>query len=300
MKYLNKKTIMLSMFGVILLGLNGCDKEGIVSGDTLIGTETVTVTAVTTVTPTTRSDTPKSCLDLAGYGTITLSNGQVWLDRNLGASVVAADINDSEAFGDYYQWGRGIDGHEKIGSSTTATMATTYLPNVGSSWDGSFILTSMPESELKDWTSDDEEGEERSLAWKTPQDDNFDNTLNQVCPCGYIVPTLEDFKKFVPEDGNGTQVISDLKFVVSGYRDGIDGSWRNIEDIEDNMEFGLYFTRDHEQNHSTYVILQHDEDYDEFRDVTTLHNFGFSVRCILATTSVESSEETPSEDDYPI
>lgn len=38
--------------------------------------------------------------------------GRVWKDRNLGASRVATSVNDVEASGDLYQWGRATDGHE--------------------------------------------------------------------------------------------------------------------------------------------------------------------------------------------
>jgi hypothetical protein len=34
----------------------------------------------------------------------------VWLDRNLGATQVATKVDDSAAYGDYYQWGRAKDG----------------------------------------------------------------------------------------------------------------------------------------------------------------------------------------------
>ena len=53
-------------------------------------------------------------------GTVTSTTGQVWMDRNLGASRVATSSTDSAAYGDLYQWGRGTDGHEKRTSSTTS------------------------------------------------------------------------------------------------------------------------------------------------------------------------------------
>lgn len=40
---------------------------------------------------------------------------RVWLDRNLGAKKVCADIKDSNCFGNLYQWGRDIEGEESIG-----------------------------------------------------------------------------------------------------------------------------------------------------------------------------------------
>jgi hypothetical protein len=47
----------------------------------------------------------------------------VWLDRNLGATQVATSLNDSDAYGDLYQWGRAKDGHEK---SSTTTIASSW------------------------------------------------------------------------------------------------------------------------------------------------------------------------------
>lgn len=51
---------------------------------------------------------------VSGVATVT-SAGQVWMDRNLGASRVAISSADSLAYGDLYQWGRGTDGHEQDG-----------------------------------------------------------------------------------------------------------------------------------------------------------------------------------------
>ena len=40
------------------------------------------------------------------------SAGQVWMDRNLGAVRVAQSMDDYQAYGWLYQWGRLADGHE--------------------------------------------------------------------------------------------------------------------------------------------------------------------------------------------
>ena len=87
--------------------------------------------------------------------------GRVWLDRNLGASQVADAKDDSDAYGDLYQWGRYRDGHEDrtsdeydsdeiIGSpgspAITAGKATTAEPNQGNDWDGKFIISDNPPS----------------------------------------------------------------------------------------------------------------------------------------------------------
>jgi hypothetical protein len=40
--------------------------------------------------------------------------GRVWLDRNLGASEACKTLTDLNCYGDYYQWGRGKDGHQAM------------------------------------------------------------------------------------------------------------------------------------------------------------------------------------------
>jgi hypothetical protein len=57
------------------------------------------------------------------FSQVTSSTGQVWMDRNLGASQVATSSTDPASYGDLYQWGRPADGHQKRKSATTATLA---------------------------------------------------------------------------------------------------------------------------------------------------------------------------------
>jgi hypothetical protein len=47
------------------------------------------------------------------YSTVTTATGRIWMDRNLGATRVALSSTDTEAYGDYYQWGRPEDGHQR-------------------------------------------------------------------------------------------------------------------------------------------------------------------------------------------
>jgi len=65
------------------------------------------------------------------YGTvISPHTGRVWLDRNLGALKICENIDDTECYGDYYQWGRKTDGHEKYNSKITENQAQD-LHNTG-------------------------------------------------------------------------------------------------------------------------------------------------------------------------
>ena len=71
--------------------------------------------------------------------------GRVWLDRNIGASRVCTSYDDAQCYGDCYQWGRGYDGHQDSGSSTTPVQAEYYTIagcGVFIDTDGDFIISS--------------------------------------------------------------------------------------------------------------------------------------------------------------
>ena len=113
------------------------------------------------------------------YKTVTSpTTAKVWLDRNMGATQACTAIDDSDCFGDYYQWGRKTDGHEKTTSTSSTTLATD-VNNAGSE----FILSSS------DWTGIgvDRYGKERMYNWK-----NTDG--NSVCPTGFRVPISDEFQ----------------------------------------------------------------------------------------------------------
>jgi hypothetical protein len=67
------------------------------------------------------------------YGTDTLvlvrtSDGNVWLQQNLGSTEVATVANASNAYGYLYQWGRWDDGHQ-VRTSPTAPVTTLAVNN---------------------------------------------------------------------------------------------------------------------------------------------------------------------------
>lgn len=59
------------------------------------------------------------------YKTVRLGDGSVWLQQNLGSSRVATAIDDTQSFGDLYQWGRWADGHEKRTPVFSRTISPT-------------------------------------------------------------------------------------------------------------------------------------------------------------------------------
>jgi len=87
--------------------------------------------AVTITILNVEESTPTSIMhNGVGYNTVTSPHtGKVWLDRNLGATQVCTTTGskNTSCFGDYYQWGRSTDGHERLSSETRNTRIITGI-----------------------------------------------------------------------------------------------------------------------------------------------------------------------------
>jgi len=103
------------------------------------------------------------------------TTGEVWMDKNLGASQVATSSTDAASYGDLYQWGRAADGHESRTSGTTTMLSSTDSPG-----HGDFIISgSFPND------------------WRSPQNDNLWQGVsgtNNPCPSGYRLPTEAEWE----------------------------------------------------------------------------------------------------------
>jgi len=136
---------------------------------------------------------------------VTSPTGEIWMDRNLGATQVATSSIDAASYGDLYQWGRGADGHESRTSSTTSTLSTTDNPG-----HGDFITDVLsPNSD-----------------WRSPQNDNLWQGVsgtNNPCPSDYRLPTeaeLEAERTNWSTDDAAGAFGSPLKLPMAGFRYG--------------------------------------------------------------------------------
>ncbi len=189
-------------------------------------------------------------------GTVA-SAGQIWMDRNLGASRVATSMADAEAYGDLYQWGRLADGHQSRTSPTTTTISSTDVPG-----HGSFILATSANSDLFDW--------------RTPQNDNLWQGLsgiNNPCPAGFRLPTVAEWQTERASWGSQNSAgafASPLKLVPAGYRSG---DWGELYNAGSD---GYYWSSTIWSSYSSYLYF--DSGYAVVNDLA--RSFGRSVRCL--------------------
>ena len=187
--------------------------------------------------------------------------GKIWLDRNIGASRVCTSYNDTECYGDYYQWGRDADGHEKSTSSTTSTQASSIT------YAGSRFITSSS-TYSNDWASSaDSGGSLRSWNW-SKTDGSF------ICPVGYRVPTVTELEAETTKSSNAVSNRLDafnnfLKLPAAGLR-SLSG------DLLAQGTESYYWTTTYSSTKSTRIY------FGSTTTTTVLHDraYGRSIRCI--------------------
>lgn len=62
------------------------------------------------------------------YPTVRGKDGNVWIQKNLGANYVATSLTDADGYGDVFQWGRWDDGHQLRNAATSATAPSPNNP----------------------------------------------------------------------------------------------------------------------------------------------------------------------------
>lgn len=192
------------------------------------------------------------CPDCNAIRAVTSAGGQVWMDRNLGASRVAGSKSDSLAYGWLYQWGRLADGHESRTSPTTTTRSSGVVPG-----HGDFITTGT------DWIS------------LLPNNNLWQGAsgTNNPCPAGFRIPTEAEWQTEIDSWSglnSASAFASPLKLVVAGQRQGSDGI------VYSAGIYGKYWSSTVEGVQSRNLFF---DDGDAYM-ANAARGWGFSVRCI--------------------
>jgi len=189
------------------------------------------------------------------FQTVISGTDKIWMDRNLGACRVAQSIDDTQAYGDFYQWGRGTDGHEK---RDPLSMTTPELSDVDIPGHGKFIIA--PDYPW-DWREEQNNG-----LWQGV------DSMNNPCPSGFRLPTSDEWKDEITQYGATPSALfnSPLKLVTAGSR------WYNSGVVDEEGSGGYYWSStasseypDRLEFHGTTATV-----YRNFRAT------GYSVRCI--------------------
>jgi prepilin-type N-terminal cleavage/methylation domain-containing protein len=188
------------------------------------------------------------------YGTVE-SLGECWLDRNLGASRVATSYNDSQAYGDLFQWGREADGHQVRSPAPgviEGDMTLTAQPG-----HGNFITE---QSSPYDWASS---------AWTA----RWTIASSDPCPAGFRMPTSAELDaeraSWAQQNYNGA-FASPLKLTAAGYR------VRNTASLSHVGSIGCYWSSSVSGSNASTLSISATEAY-----VTGYYRaYGFSARCL--------------------
>ncbi len=166
------------------------------------------------------------------YVPVVAENGIAWLNNNLGANYAnitkpsfnpnsqATAVNDFNAYGNFFQWGRKPDGHELI----NWTSGTSGVGINGSTT----TLSDVPTNTLFVTTNT------TPYDWRVTQDDTLwlnESGANNPCPSGYRLATATEFGDLVFHASLTNRFAAVNQTVLRLPTPGV----RNLDDIVGNV-----------------------------------------------------------------
>lgn len=163
---------------------------------------------------------------LTTHQTVRAADGKIWLQQNLGSTEVPTNHTNTDAYGDYFQFGRWDDGHQLL---TAPLRNVSTLPANNPS--------GIPNGSNAFFTGDWWNGGGANDTWTALPP----SATNGKCPCaalgaGWRLPTPNDWKAVVQAEnitGLADVLNSNLKLVASGVRDA--------QGIRSNINEGIYW-----------------------------------------------------------
>lgn len=220
-----KRTSIYVLAGVLLFSVACKTKKGITTAEMVSSSEVIPAKE----TGATGSVTFKINEQEVEYKTVRAADGKVWLQQNLGSLRVAANISDKNAYGYYFQWGRGIDGHEKVDASVEIGIAKPNNPR------GLSKTEKNPFYAIEKNTGFWWKGGDQYDTWEAADNSRI-NEINGCDPCKQLlgrnwrVPTIQEWKSALAAEKVTsflTAYSSNLKLVPAGMKNANNGKVAN-------------------------------------------------------------------------
>ncbi len=212
--------------------------------------------------------------DTITYTTVRAADQQVWLQHNLGSLQVALASDDTNAYGDLYQWGRSSDGHQVRNpvyqaagipyADPAAIPTTTPQP---------FFYNALPHTWWASGTVTDR--------WAAVSPQTVSST-NGCDPCRALgsewrLPYNTEWSRLIKTEGIGNAAqafLSNLKIVAGGHINGVNGAFFRAGTR------GYYWSRT--ASGDGKAIATHFWESSVLPGNADIRGNGFSIRCIRA------------------